>query len=78
MGKVKENGKNENRGLFGYYHGDRTIFLDADTGKAEFGKTGEGQIIIDPTQTKKGLIYGGNYVAGTSGMLIDLTTPEIK
>lgn len=78
MGSIKESGSaNVEEGLFGYNNGDRTIFLDAHTGKAQFGKTGSGQIILDPTNnTAK--IQSGNYVAGTSGMLIDFTTPEIK
>ena len=78
MGAVKETGSAEpDQGLLGYHEGERTIFLDANTGKAEFGKTGAGQIILDPTQ-EKALIYSKNYTAGSSGMLIDLTTPEIK
>ena len=78
MGSVKESGRdNAEEGLFGYHNGQRTIFLDANTGKAEFGKAGAGQIILDPTNnTAK--IQSGNYVPGTSGMLIDFTTPEIK
>lgn len=69
-------------GLFGYNKGARTIFLDAESGKAQFGVAGKGQITIDPSEDT-GKIYGGNYVEsnGTtigSGMLIDLTTPEIK
>ena len=88
MGKVYNDASNPYQrdiGLFGYNHGERTIFLDAETGKATFGKTGNGQIIFDPTEGSTGTakIYGGNYIAsqGTtagSGMLIDLTTPEIK
>ena len=77
MGKVKESSLTEKEGLFGYHNGDQTIFLDAHSGKAEFGKQGAGQIILDPTDnTAK--IQSGNYVAGTSGMLIDFTTPQIK
>lgn len=78
MGSVKESGANDiEQGLFGYNQGKRTIFLDANTGKAEFGKAGAARIILDPTSNKAQL-YSGNYVAGTSGMMIDLTTPEIK
>lgn len=78
MGKVKEsNSATAEEGLFGYNNGIRTIFLDAHSGKAQFGKSGAGQIILDPTNdTAK--IQSGNYVSGTSGMLIDFTTPEIK
>lgn len=78
MGSVKESSsQNIEEGLFGYYNGERTIFLDANTGKAEFGKAGAAKIVLDPTSNKAQL-YSGNYVAGTSGMMIDLTTPEIK
>lgn len=80
IGSIKERKSDiTEEGLFGYYHGQRSIFLDSNTGKAEFGFAGSGQIIIDPSQnSQKALIYGGNYVSGTSGMLIDLSTPEIK
>lgn len=77
-------------GLLGYYKGDRTLFLDSQTGRAEFGSLGSGQIIVDPkgigeNNEKKLVIYGGNYtkkdtensVAG-SGLLIDLTSPSIE
>ena len=83
MGSVEDlSNNNVEVGLLGYYHGARTIFLDSETGRAEFGKQGEGQIIIDPT-SGHAKIYGGAYVEKTqnnngSGMLIDLTTPEIK
>lgn len=82
-------------GLFGYNAGQRTIFLDAETGKAEFGKQGAGRIILDP-RNNRAIIVGGNYketqtifsddeedpgsmitIPGT-GMMIDLTTPEIR
>lgn len=78
MGSVKESGTNNTEeGLFGYHQGKRTIFLDANTGKAEFGKAGAARIVLDPTSNKAQL-YSGNYAAGTGGMMIDLTTPEIK
>jgi len=79
MGSVKERGQDKTeQGLFGYNHGRRSIFLDSDTGKAEFGFDGRGQITIDPTEDTA-RIYGGNYKNNhQTGMLIDLTTPEIK
>jgi hypothetical protein len=79
MGEIKERGKNNiEQGLFGYHEGARTIFLDAETGKAEFGKNGRGKIILDPT-TDKAQLYSGNYsITGKAGMLIDLSTPEIR
>lgn len=72
----------ESIGLLGYNHGERTIFLDAESGKAEFGKNNGGKIIIDPS-SDKALIYSGNYKQKQgdnpgSGMQIDLTTPEIR
>lgn len=81
MGKVKREEDNEpiqEEGLFGYNQGQRTIFLDAGSGKAEFGKTGSGQIVIDP-RNDKAQLYSGNYDTNKgTGMLIDLTEPEIK
>lgn len=61
MGKVKEaNHSKYYTGLHGYNKGVRTIFLNAENGSAAFGKTGTGQIIIDPS-TNKGLIYSSSY-----------------
>ena len=83
IGKVKESNQSEaDVGLIGYAKGQRSIFLDAYTGKSTFGTNGKGQIVIDPTNNKAQL-YSGNYKEATSttegeGLLIDLTTPEIK
>lgn len=78
MGAMKESGGNEDVGLLGFHEGERTIFLDANTGKAEFGKAGAGQIILDPT-SNTAKIQSGNYsTINKTGMLIDFTTPEIK
>lgn len=82
MGKVKEtNQSGADIGLIGYAKGVRSIFLDAQTGKAVFGANGKGQITIDPTQNTA-RIYSGNFVYspnGTgTGMEIDLTTPQIR
>ena len=103
MGKVKEAQHTKQYiGLHGYNHGIRTIFLNSENGSALFGKTGTGQIVIDPS-LNKGLIYSYNFwtnygedglpssysssnEAGhdgenqdqSTGMLIDLTTPEIR
>ncbi len=71
---------NKDIGLMGYNKGERTIFLDSKTGKAEFGKAGSGRIILDPT-SNTAEIYSGNYsteVGHEGGMLIDFTTPKIK
>lgn len=91
MGTMQEADGNKDIGLLGFNKGDRTIFLDAETGKAEFGRLGDGQIIIDPrivdengnTIKPKARIYSGNFYKpdGTEkgqGLLIDLTTPEIR
>ena len=84
------NSKNTQMGLFGYYHGERTIFLNSDDGSARFGKSGAAQIIIDPSQSDRAYIYSGGYFASDpngninynkktgNGMLIDLSTPSIE
>ena len=94
MGKVKESGKkNADIGFFGYKAGARTLFINSEDGSAIFGKSGNGQIIIDPN-TNKALLYSSNYWKNydekgkptnysstnenNAGMLIDLTTPQIK
>lgn len=75
---------NEDVGLFGYNEGSRSIFLDAKTGKAVFGQRNQAQIILDPTQTnsagrKVAQIKSGNYnTTNGTGLLIDLSTPQIK
>lgn len=94
MGKVKEANKTYyDIGIMGYNKGTRTIFLDSEDGSGTFGKVGNGQIIIDPNNDKamiysynfwknytnkgKPSSYGtGNY--NGAGLLIDLTTPEIR
>lgn len=79
IGKVKEtNSSKEEIGLFGYAKGVRSIFMDAYTGKSQFGVSGKGQIIIDPT-SNRAQIYSGNYsTSAKTGLMIDLTTPEIR
>lgn len=68
-------------GLIGYASGQRSIFLDAETGKAEFGVNGKSKIILDPTEDIA-RIYSGNFVYKTdgtgTGLEIDLTTPQIR
>lgn len=81
IGNRRINNKEE-IGLFGFYQGIETIKLDAETGSAAFGKSGGGQVIIDPS-SNKAIIKSGNYEEKTStkqgaGMQIDLTTPEIR
>lgn len=82
IGKVKEtNQSGYDIGLIGYAKGVRSIFLDAQTGKAVFGANGKGQITIDPTQNTA-RIYSGNFLYNSNGtgtgMEIDLTTPQIR
>ena len=79
MGEVKEAGRTStDTGLFGYSKGIRSIFLDATSGKATFGVSGAGQIIIDPSDSSAKLQSGNYSLANKEGMLIDLTTPEIR
>ena len=94
MGSVKEAGKNTiDIGIFGYSAGERSLFLNSKDGSAIFGKSGPGQIIIDPSASKAMLYSNGywkNYKddgkptsygsanKNNSGMLIDLTTPLIE
>lgn len=78
LGEVKESSHADKEvGIFGYNHGQRSIFLDAETGSAAFGIASQGQIIIDPTDGRA-TIRSGNYRDGSSGMEIDLTAPSIK
>lgn len=68
MGEVKQSGTDE-IGLFGYHQGQRSIFLDSKTGKAQFGKNNKARISIDPSTTINGqptaLIYSGDYPIST-------------
>lgn len=71
--------KTENKeqvGLMGYSEGKQSIFLNADDGSATFGIEGKGQIVFEPSNNKA-IIKSGNYGSG-AGMLIDLSTPEIR
>lgn len=83
MGEVKESGATKSEvGLFGFINGLRSIFLDAETGTAEFGITGGGQIRIDPS-TGEAVIESGDFqekdaIHVGSGMQINLSTPEIR
>lgn len=76
MGIEKLRNGTTHNGLLGYSHGERSIFLDAETGKAEFGKTSLGKIIIDPSN-KTMQITSANY-DGSSGLLIDLTDSFVR
>ena len=49
-------------GLLGYNAGTRTFFLNSKNGSALFGRSDQGQIVIDPsTSQKKAMIYSGNF-----------------
>lgn len=65
-------------GLLGYANGVRSIFLDAETGKAEFGIKGSNQIIIDPSSGKAEIKSGNYNTSKKTGMLIDFSTPKIE
>lgn len=60
---TSENGEiNNETGLFAYGDGERSIFLDAKTGNATFGKAGGGQIVIDVTgEQDKATIASSDY-----------------
>ena len=84
MGAVKSDDESTTKkiGLIGYNHSKQSIFLDAETGKAEFGVSGEGQIILEPGN--QAIIKSGNYHQATAadgsdgtGMQIDLAAPAI-
>ena len=79
MGEVKESNQTEaDIGLIGYSQGQRSFFLDAETGKTILGVAGEGQIILDPTE-KEAVIRSGNYsTEKKTGMEINLTQPYIN
>lgn len=79
MGAVEEPNSNKQIGLLGFNQGQRTIFLDAETGKAEFGINDKGKIIIDPTENEARILSGA-FKSGTggTGMEINLTNPTIK
>lgn len=79
MGEVKEaNQSKVDTGLVGYSQGQRSFFLDAETGKTILGVAGEGQIILDPTE-KEAVIRSGNYsIEDRAGMEINLTQPYIN
>lgn len=66
MGVVKDaTNEVEKTGLLGYNKGQQSLFLDAETGGAIFGKTGKGQILIDPNSDKS-LLYSHNYWKSTN------------
>ena len=94
MGIKQFNAKStQHIGLFGYGNGIQSYFMNAEDGSVIMGKSGSGQMVIDPSSSKA-LLYSSNYWKNykedgkpTSygsinyngqGMLLDLTTPEIR
>lgn len=76
-----KDGSKKEVGLMGLHKGERSFFLDANTGSATFGINGAGQIKIDPgSENNQAIIEGGTYKLeeekGT-GLQINLTTPSI-
>lgn len=70
MGQVKSSDKSEiETGLLGYTKGVRSIFLDAETGIAEFGTSSK--VIIDPTENRA-ILKSGNY----NGFYNDADIPD--
>ena len=68
-------------GLFGYYKGQRSIFLDAKTGSAVFGRSDSSQIILDTSGRSTIKSDDFNWSPGTSsgkGMEIELSSLSIS
>jgi hypothetical protein len=77
MGEMTNKDKNNDIGLLGFHNGVRTIFLDANTGKAVFGSNIKGQIILDPSNDA--IIESGNPINDEdTGLHINLTQSIIK
>lgn len=86
---TKETNNEHHVGIFAWGDGVQTYFLNAKDGSAIMGKSGDGQIIIDPKAG--GLIYSSNYFQNygldgkpsnytqinNTGMLIDLKAAKI-
>lgn len=60
IGEVFQDQNNKETGMFGYYKGQRSLFLDATNGNAEFGVASEGQIKIRASDGQ-GTISDGHY-----------------
>lgn len=72
MGTIKEyypdgGAPTDHTGMFAYNKGNRTMFLNAETGAANFGQVGSAQIVIDPagedrdSKEKHARIYSGDF-----------------
>lgn len=67
-------------GLFGFNHGTQTFKLNAEDGGATFGRSGKGQIIIDPGKNGNSTIRSADYLVGSTnntGMCISLADATI-
>lgn len=73
IGEVFEANKKE-VGLFGYGAGERTIFLDAKTGDATFGRSGAAQIQI--RADGEGVIQSGDFKDGGQGLKIKFSSTK--
>ena len=63
-------------GLFGYGDGEQTLFLDAQTGNATFGKSGNGQIKIKANG--EGTIESGDYsTTNKKGLKINFSSNTV-
>ena len=60
IGQTFQSAEGNQTGMFGYYQGARSLFLDAKTGDAEFGIAGAGQIKIHVSD-REGTIDSGDY-----------------
>ena len=96
IGQTFQAVEGDRTGVFGYAKGEQTIFLDADTGNAHFGKAKDARIIIATSNygaAPAGSIYSGDYYSEYNddgspkensenitkkGMLLDLSTPQIR
>lgn len=65
-------------GLFGYSNGKRSIFLDANTGKATFGVADEGQIVMNPGGTSTIAGWQINKDSLSSGNISIIANGSIK
>lgn len=79
LGKAAVPNTDTKVGLLAYGKGNRTVFIDAYTGRSEFG-AGRGKIIIEPDDNNRSsCIYGGGYdLNPNTGMCINLSEPSIK
>lgn len=80
MGEVfqvdNNNKQTKQVGLFGYGNGEQTLFLDAQTGNATFGRSGNGQIKIKANG--EGTIESGDYsTTNKKGLKINFSSNEV-